>query len=333
MKAHKGAALLVAMLTVALVATLTSAALWQQWRQVEIESAERGRSQTAWMMTGALDWARLILQEDARAQQGGQVDHLGEPWALPVLESKLSTFLSQDQKWQEGDAEVFLSGYISDTQSRLNVRNLVDKGKIVAPELMVWVRLFERLNLPLNELESLTRRLPVALSSATANASESASTSPTATAASTSPSTSPLMPQRSAQLVWLGLSPQTLSVLDNFITVLPEPTPINLNTAPAEVLMACVPGLDLASARQLVAQRERGHWDSLDAARKSLGALGKGLDDQRHSIQSQYFEIHGRMRIDRVVQQERALVKREGTLVRMLWRARSPLVSHTAPLQ
>jgi general secretion pathway protein K len=307
MKPQKGAALLVAMLTVALVATLTSAALWQQWRQVEIESAERGRSQTAWMMTGAMDWTRLILQEDARAQQGGQVDHLGEPWALPVLESKLSTFLSQDQKWQEGDAEVFLSGYINDAQSRLNVRNLVDKGKIVAPELMVWVRLFERLNLPLNELESLTRRLPVALSSATANVSESASTSPTATAASPLPSTSPLMPQRSAQLVWLGLSPQTLSVLDNFITVLPEPTPINLNTAPAEVLMACLPGLDLASARQLVAQRERG--------------------------QSQYFEIHGRMRIDRVVQQERALVKREGTLVRMLWRARSPLVSHTAPLQ
>jgi general secretion pathway protein K len=333
MKAQKGAALLVAMLTVALVATLTSAALWQQWRQVEIESAERGRSQTAWMMTGAMDWTRLILQEDVRAQQGGHVDHLGEPWALPVLESKLSTFLSQDQKWQEGDAEVFLSGYINDAQSRLNVRNLVDKGKIVAPELMVWVRLFERLNLPLNELESLTRRLPVALSSATANASESASTSPTATAASTSPSSSPLMPQRTAQLVWLGLSPQTLSVLDNFITVLPEPTPINLNTAPAEVLMACVPGLDLASARQLVFQRERGHWDSLDAARKSLGALGKGLDDQRHSIQSQYFEIHGRMRIDRVVQQERALVKREGTLVRMLWRARSPLVSPTAPLQ
>ena len=51
MKTQKGAALLVAMLTVALVATLSSAALWQQWRQVEIESAERGRSQTAWMMT------------------------------------------------------------------------------------------------------------------------------------------------------------------------------------------------------------------------------------------------------------------------------------------
>jgi general secretion pathway protein K len=82
-----------------------------------------------------------------------------------------------------------------------------------------------------------------------------------------------------------------------------------------------------------VAQRERAHWESLEAARQTLGPWGRSLDDKRHSVQSQYFEIHGRMRIDHVVQQERALVKREGTLVRMLWRVRSPLMVPTAPLQ
>ena len=38
---QSGAALLLAMLTVALVATLASAALWQQWRAIEVEGAER----------------------------------------------------------------------------------------------------------------------------------------------------------------------------------------------------------------------------------------------------------------------------------------------------
>jgi type II secretory pathway component PulK len=61
-----GAALLMAMLTVALVATLASAALWQQWRAIEVESAERGRVQATWILQGALDWARLILAEDGR---------------------------------------------------------------------------------------------------------------------------------------------------------------------------------------------------------------------------------------------------------------------------
>jgi general secretion pathway protein K len=319
MKSQKGAALLMAMLTVALVATLASGALWQQWRQVEIESAERARSQTAWLMTGALDWTRLILREDALSTQAAGMDHLGEPWALPVQESKLSNFLSQDQRWQEGDAEVFLSGHITDAQSRLNVRNLVDNGQLVPAEWASWRRLFERLNLPQQELDVFVQQLVLALSA-------SRQTAPAENRAA-------LLPQRTAQLVWLGLSLSTLHTLEPFITVLPETTPVNLNTASAHVLMASVPGLDLASARQMVALRERAPWNSLEAARQAWGPAGQSLDSKRHSVQSQFFEIHGRIRIDQVVQQEQALVRREAQQVRMLWRVRSPSRRHAPTLQ
>jgi general secretion pathway protein K len=306
---QRGAALLTAMLTVALVASLASAALWQQWRQVEIETAERGRSQTAWLMTGALDWTRLILREDALSAQSGAADHLGEPWALNVQESKLSTFLSQDQQWREGDAEVFLSGQITDAQSRLNVMNLIDSGKVSVLAVRGFARLFEQLNLPEQELKMLSQQLLAAAQAQKMSAQD--------------PSEIPLMPQQTSQLVWLGLSPATLFALENFITLLPEPTAVNLNTAPAEVLMASVPGLNLAAARQLVQLRERGHWATLDAARLALGPAGAALQESHHSVQSRYFEVLGRMRIDNVVQQDRALVKREGPQVNMLWRLRS----------
>lgn len=141
------------------------------------------------------------------------------------------------------------------------------------------------------------------------------------------------MPQQTAQLVWLGLSPASLAALQPHITLLPEATPVNLNTASAEVLSASIAGLDLASARQLVQQRQRGPWNSLNAAQKALGPSGRLLDEQQHSVRSRYFEVHGRMRIDNVVQQELALVRREGAQVRMLWRIQSPMTRHTAPLQ
>jgi len=323
---QRGAALLTAMLTVALVATLASAALWQQWRQVEIEIAERGRSQTAWMMTGAMDWTRLILREDAISAQGAAADHLGEPWALPVQESKLSTFLSQDQQWREGDAEVFLSGQITDAQSRMNVMNLVEDGQISPPALARFAALFERLGLPLAELQTLAQQLQASLQ---ANKVDQASTN----RATPNPRPDALMPQQTAQLVWLGLSPGTLAALQPHITVLPEATPVNLNTASAEVLSAVLPGMDLASARQAVTQRQRGHWASLNAAREALGPNGRLLDDKQHSVQSRYFEVQGRMRIDNVVQQETALVRRDGGQVRMLWRVRSPQLRLDAPLQ
>ena len=316
-----GAALLVAMLTVALVATLASAALWQQWRQVEIEAAERGRSQTAWMMTGALDWARLILREDAVSAQGAGVDHLGEPWALPVQESKLSSFLSQDQQWREDDAEVFLSGRITDAQSRMNLANLTEDGKPSPLALAQLTALFDRLQLPASELQKL-----VDAWLATKPQAVPPTTSRNATAA-------PLVPQQTAQLRWMGLSAATLLALQDHITVLPEPTPINLNTASAEVLSASLVGFDLSSARQAVALRARGHWASLNAAREALGPAGLQLNEKQHSVQSRYFEVLGRMRIDNVVQQELALVRREGNQVRMLWRVKSPQQSHSAPLQ
>lgn len=323
---QRGAALLTAMLAVALVATLASTALWQQWRQVEIETAERGRSQTSLMMTGALDWTRLILREDAVSAQGAEADHLGEPWALPVQESKLSTFLSQDQQWREGDAEVFLSGQITDAQARMNVMNLLDNGQVSPAALARFAKLFERLNLPLAELQTLARQLQLAQQGI----------APTATG-STPPGAGsgagPLMPQQTSQLVWLGLSPASLAALQPYITVLPEATPVNLNTASAEVLSATIAGLDLTTARQMVLQRQRGHWTSLSAAQKSLGSAGRLLDDRQHSVRSRYFEVHGRMRIDQVVQQEIALVRREGNQVRMLWRVTSPQTRHNPSLQ
>jgi len=169
-QAERGAALISAMLVVTLVATLASVALWQQWRHVEVESAERHRVQSSWLLNGALDWSRLILREDAMANvpgssgnvgnAGSSADHLAEPWALPLKEAKLSTFLAQDQQLREGDPEVFLSGQITDAQSRINLTNWFEAsdGKVSAkmnePIQLALIRLFDVLDLPRSELKT-----------------------------------------------------------------------------------------------------------------------------------------------------------------------------------
>ena len=314
-----GAALLAAMLTLALVASLASAALWLQWSQVEIAIAERGRVQTQWLLTGAFDWTRLILAEDARSAQN--IDHLGEPWALPVQESRLSTFLSQDQQWREGDPEVFLSGQISDAQSRLNLTGLVADGQASPSATAAWVRLFERLDLPMGELELLLRQWPQAYAAAAAAAQSATNTS---SASKTSTPQAPLLPQRWDQLTWLGLSASTVDRLRPYATVLPKVTPVNLNTATAPVLEAVIPGLDASGARQLVARRSQRPWNTLQEAAEALGPLGRMLDHNQHAVSSQFFEIQGRIRIDDLVQEELALVQREGQQVRMVWRRALP---------
>jgi len=315
----RGAALLMAMLTVTLVASLAAAALWQQWRSVEVEAAERARSQSLWVLTGALDWARLILREDARS---GGADHLGEPWAVPLEEARLSTFLAADKgasaDTTDAAAQVFLSGRISDLQGRLNVMNLVENGKVSEPALRTFARLFEQLGLPRAELAALAENLRLAQ----ANPGDGTGTS-----------SAPLVPQRLPQLRWLGLSARSLTLLGSSITLLPVRTPVNLNTASVVVLYACIPGLDMAQAQRLASSRQNAHFRSLAEAGKLVPEIAGELNDQQHSVNSQFFEVLGRLRMDQTVVEERSVVQREGLNVKTLWRERGTRGAQDAPLQ
>ncbi len=297
------------MLTVTLVATLASAALWQQWRSVEVEAAQRGRVQSGWILVGALDFARLILREDARS---GGADHLAEPWAVPLEEARLATFLAtgtvSDTTQQDDVQQAFISGQIIDMQGRLNVRNLVEGGKVSEPALRQFGRLFSLLGVAEGELPRLADNLRLALEPA---------------ADVRAGALAPLMPQRVEQLGWLGLSARSIALLSPFITILPQSTPVNLNTAPAEVLFASIEEPDMALARRLVTARALSHYKSLTEAARLLGDVPGQITQERHSVSSRFFEVRGKLRLDDATVQEHSLVVRDGLDVKVLWRERS----------
>ena len=356
-KAQSGVALISAMLVVSLVATLASVALWQQWRHVEVETAERQRVQSSWLLNGAFDWTRLILREDALAgvagssltsaggpmSASGSVDHLGEPWALPLKEAKLSTFLSQDKQLREGDPEVFLSGQVTDAQSRMNLTQWVEpsdgKGppRLSANMQLSLSRLFSVLGLPATELETMARGWLAATHAARQRTLNNPSNSPliAGNSAGGALGASALLPQHIAQLQWLGVQAQTVASLAPYLTILPEPTPLNLNTASAEVIYAAVPGLDLSSAQKFVQGRAASHFDNLSNAAKALGV--KSLDSAQFSLGSRYFEVWGRLRLEDRTQEETALILRDAGNTSFVWRRKIagilPLASQESLLQ
>jgi general secretion pathway protein K len=297
-------ALITAMLTVALIATLAATALWQQWRSLQVESAERQRQQAHWLLTGALDWARLVLREDARS---GNTDHLAEPWALPLQEARLSSFLAMSNEGvSEDDAsmaeQVFLSGQMLDLQSRLNVLNLIQNDQASAMDVAAFDRLFALLGLPRTSLDRLVQQL---LAARRADGAV-------------------LMPQRVSQLTWLGLSSDQLNRLAPFITCLPVRYSVNLNTASAEVLHASVPGLPLAQAQRAVQLREAQHWRTMDEATRALGESGAQVSSQFHGVASNYFEITSNVRLGNLSVTERAVIQRDDNQ-RILWREQGVL--------
>lgn len=302
---QKGAAILLAMLTVVLVATMASAVLWQQWREIEVESAERLRAQSSWILTGALDWARLILREDAK--QGG-ADHLGELWAVPLAPARLSAFLAfdnNDASTAQAVKDAFLSGQITDLQSRLNLFNLVQGGKIHEPTRMVLSKLFARLGLPRDALVRLADNLLAAQQMQVADVATSKA---------------PLLPQSLDQLGWLGLSQQAITLLQPYITLLPVPTPVNLNTAPVEVVYACIDGFDMADATRFVNARTNAPWKLFSDAQKAAGSVP--LNETQHTIKSNFFEVRGVFEVGSVRVQEQSMVQRKGLQMKTLTRQR-----------
>jgi general secretion pathway protein K len=314
--AQRGAAILIAMLTVALIATFAAASLWQQWRGVEVETAERARVQSGWILTGALDWARLLLREDHMGAGATGADHLGEPWAVPLQEARLSSFLAADKSSTVSDLgpevmDAFLSGQIIDLQSMLNLNNLIDaNGQPREAQVDAFSRLFDILGLPQSELEKLTENMRFAVA---------------AQRVTPSPPQAPLMPQRVPELAWLGLTPSTIAALEPYVTFLPPlPTPVvttvNANTAPAEVI-AAAGGIDLADAQRLVQVRASSYF-RLPA--DIVAQLGGAAPEQANALgtTSDYFEVRARLRLDKLVVEERSVVHRQGINVRVVSRER-----------
>jgi general secretion pathway protein K len=302
---QRGAALLTAMLIVTVVATLASGMVWQQWRALQVEAAERAQTQSQWVLQGALDWTRMILREDAR--EGG-ADHLGEPWAAPLAEARLSTFLAADTSMAGDAPDAFLSGRIEDAQSRYNLRNLIQQGKVSRSELQTLERLCGFLGLN----GDVAPRLAEALRRATPGSATEAPSDTSANAAIL-----PLMPTSVEDLGWLGLDAATVLRLKPYVVLLPRETPVNLNTAPKEVIAAVLPGIDLASAERLVQSRLREHLKSPADAKAVLGERAL-TDARRVSVNTNYFIVYGALRLDQVTVAQRSLLERNGREVRTL---------------
>jgi len=289
-RTQSGSALLLAMLILTLVASLAAGMVWQQYRAIQVEAAERARTQAAWILLGALDWARLILREDARSS--ANLDHLGEPWAVPLAEARLSSFLAADRDntvfADDEGLQAFLSGQISDAQARFNLRHLVDdEGKLAPTQVAALQRLCDAAGAPSEAAARLAEGLRAAW------AGEAGAL---------------LAPDDVSELQRFGLDAGAIERLRGWIILLPQRTPLNLNTAPREVIAAAVDDLDLSSAERIVSTRARTPFKSLAEVQVLLPAVQ--LDPNRVGVASRYFEVQGRLRLENRVLEERSLVER-----------------------
>ena len=270
-RSQKGVALVMVLLIVAMATTLAAFMAQQQGFWQRAMENGRDRAQARRIAEAGIDWARAVLADDASVSQ---YDHGKEMWAMRLPAVKL-----------EGGE---VRGAIHDQQGLFNLNNLVRNGAASAPDVLHFQRLLDTLGMPQDLSNTLLDWLD-------------ANSDPSPNGAEDDYYLRQEHPYRCANRMLSdmgelarvkGFDANIINRLEPYVSVLPESgTPINVNFAPPEVLIAILPDLDLQEARRI-------HLQIQSTPFKNITDFYQQLHMQENasthlSVSSQYFMVTG----------------------------------------
>ena len=293
-KRQQGVAIIMVLLIVAIATSLAAYMAMQQnlWqRQVE---SQFERAQARQLGAAGIDWARAVLAEDAR---GNAVDHEKEIWTLRLPAIPV-----------EGGEVI---GAIEDRQGLFNLNN-------VAGNVAQFQRLLAVLGLPPDLAPALADWID-------------ADSEPQAGGAEDGYYLALAQPYRTSNraLVELGelvrikgFDSRTIENLRAFVSVLPAArTPVNVNFAPAEVLVAVIEGMTLSDARLLVQQRQGQPYKDIADFKLRLPHGGIKVVDSDISVKSDFFWVTGRASVGQAQVVTQALMQRASNWPTVVWQS------------
>jgi general secretion pathway protein K len=344
---QRGVAVITALLLTTLAISIVASLFWQQQVQVRSMENQRLQLQTKWILRGALDWANLVLRQDA--MDNTRYTSLDQVWATPLADTRLDQYIERERVQGE-NFDATLSGNVVDATSRYNLNNLARGGQPLGDQVELFGRLLK--NLQLNPALAKTVAQFVAAAQAPVQVAAGGQSPrggggggdgmqdpnlggnppPDDTrggggggggqGGGAQPGTANPQGQRGTatmKLVQLedllavpGFTPAMIDQLRPFAMVLPASnTTINVNTAPAEVLSALAPEFSVMQANSLVEYRKHAPWTSV-ALFAAQARVDENALEQIASVRSDWFLVQSHIKLDRATLNVEALVSRTG---------------------
>jgi len=290
MSRMRGAAIILAMLIAALAAAVAATVLAEQQRWSRTVLHRRDQVQAQALAMAGVQWARQILEEDGRRPE---IDHLGEPWALTLPPIPME------------DGEI--RGAIVDAQGRLNV-NVLGLAEAASPERTRLAALFAASGAPPAAADIVADWIDGDSATRESGAEDAFYL------AQRAPRLAPNAPLlRVAEIgAAKDMTPRAVAALLPFLSALPTGTPVNVNTAPPEVLAAIVENLDAERLEKLLAERVRKPFTTIAEFRARLPDGATLASDAALAVASRYFLITIDARQGAAHSRARALVRRGG---------------------
>jgi len=299
---QRGIAIVTVLLVVALAATLAASVVWRERVAVRDVENQRLAVETMWIERAAVQWARATLRQQST---DSNVAYIGQPWSEPVKDAQLADFLPRDAIAINGDlANAYISGQVDDAQAKFNLMDLVSRPGPRAP----W-RTDDNGLLAYRQLLSALSLDP-ALAQVTADYMLRSLTDGRGS------DHWPMQLVSTEDLIRVpGYNAQAVHTLSSVVTILPDYTLINANTASEPVLAAAIPSLSAGQAHTLVERRSTAYFNSpsdialvlspvLTNATLPAGAIV--------AVNSGYFIVHCRIHSARINTRIDTLIGRYG---------------------
>lgn len=277
---QRGVALITAMLIAALVTVAAVAMASRQTLDMRRTGNMLEVDQAYMYALGMEALAAQVLVQDKK--DTGDIDTLNEDWAIPLPPTTI-----------EGGA---ISGSLADMQASFNLNNTVDTKQKADP---VQIKMFQSLLQQVSKANEDVQISPFVANrvadwiDADLNTSADGAEDLEYLGADTPyRAANRFMASPSELGAILGVSPVDVDVLMPFVSTLPVPTTINVNTAPAEVIMTLDEKITESIAGTLVEYRKENPFkDKTDFEQKLLSDYDIKIDNKLFDIKSNYFMV------------------------------------------
>jgi len=284
-----GVALITSLLLLSIITLLVLALTTRQQLDIQRNTHLAHVEQAHWYALSAENWARRVLNSDDQA-----VDSLNDNWAVSVAPLAIEQGL--------------VAGSISDLQGRFNINNLLQNGKTHPLSRARFQRLLTHLAIDDAFIPALIDWLDPDSTEIAGGAEDRYynTLQPPYRAANQ------LMSDISELRLVRGVNHDIYAKLLPFITALPVPTEINVNTAPAAILQTLADDNDL-DVESVIRHREQQAFQTVNDLKPYLKEAG--ADDQSAldglGVSSRYFLVTTDVSLGVARQRHQTLLRRD----------------------
>ncbi|MEX0623582.1 type II secretion system minor pseudopilin GspK [Saccharospirillum sp.] len=310
MKAERGFALIQVLLVFAMLAIIVARLQYEQRIQIERTYQSLFLSQAQAYIDSAEDIARVGLVLDVK---DNETDHLGELWNQPAVSFPVD--------------QGVISLEMNDLQGRFNLNALHPAA--ANPEGAETG--LKRLLLTLGLEESIADELSDWFDQDSGAEFNYGDQEPPYT-----PSFQP-MADSSELLLLKSVDREALATLQPYVAVLPPKTELNINTAPAEVLMTIAPFLSESDVDTFVQEREEEPYESVDdLLNQAVFQVEENeqpvplLNDQL-TVRSDWFTLYAEVTLDGRTLTQSSHILRDDEAARIVLRSQASTEANRTP--